>query len=1474
MSDSQKQPLNPLVNASIRDNQAHQETPVQSNDQTRDDLSQLLKRANDNHLETSKAIEECHGLAERLRDAGNIKRLAESHSEERDFDCSEDLGQFELLESIGRGGMGQVWKARHRRLGKIQAVKIIHPDRSNSAEVLQRFHREMQAIGRLEHPNIVAAQHADEVDGKPFLVMEYVDGKSLSEITKDHQKSGRPIEISSACEWIRQAALGIEYAHERGVLHRDIKPANIMLNRSGTIKVLDLGLARFVDSGTLEDTLTQIHQAVGTPDFMAPEQLSESHSVDHRADVYALGATLYYLLSGQACFPTDHGAPIIEKAMKIAQVPPPKVRDTRTNVPTALENLLCRCLAKNPDERPQSAREVAESLEQFLASQNEVDGLSRDVQVQGKQERQKTVPLLIIAVAAVGLLLLLGSFVLRLNDPVYGQLTIDAPDGINIRATKIDDSTKTYVFSAEDEHSSLAIGTWNITIEEKDFDEFVIEGNGIIEIKDRNGATVRISKSPLGHSKDPLSDPTVEKSFDDMALQSINSLQPRKRKPTVRGMAAQPADLSDQFDFNRVLLRPVNAIVDQWAYGRQHFDIDPLGESWAYSTRSDILARNTSSGKVEVVFSQSRNGANWQNVQFSDDGKLLAGIDLQARIIEIRRRDGRLENRIDYWPAFADLLAEQSQHQIKWLPDGKSLLVWSSLRAAIFTLGGRPQAMINFSAERFNFPESWQGIGLHHRGFPPLTWSASIHPSGRRITFLFGSGDVMFWDWETNSLSKLLQVSHSIQQWAGLVWHPGGEKFLLWCSDEDVESNEATPVARIYGNDGSLVHQQRRNWQKATWAPSGDYLVTDSGLILSEDLETVKQLDFANHVQTSRGTLNTNITPFWKTEDIITFAYGDVDRHDWSGAISRFHPSGRKIDSFDTPQPLQVISASIDSDGNPVSIHQWDATKVVLYVWTQEGRISRRQEIELHTGNPTCDWSSDGRYVALRGRGTHVIVNVNTGKLARESATGMDRDRTAFSSDSSIIVYSSIDKDQTVLTKRGGKVIATFSGSEYNSGLEFSADDRWLSWHSDSDNQSHMWLVDLEQDNLVPVDLAKKGETAFGKISFSPDSKHLLYSRRIGTNDELVLLNLEDRSEQVVPVQWDPNQALFTCAWSPNSRQFFAKGTMEFGSDGKVEQASQIEQERFYTLACFVDNNNLLLHSSENHGVSRISLTNLATSNSKNIPLLNGFEQRGVCPINRDDHFIIARSFMADEQLVVIDSQTGNIRWTGTAFSDGEAIAVSGAGQILNGAEDLNQYIINVIKYRGGRTVPLSMHQFSDRINASPEQAAMLWLRDHNATLKFADNTQSDVLENIVGISLSGPEAGMPPKSLPALAELRLRFANIPNIPEIAHRENLKVLSLEGCTQVSNISLLADFHGLISLDLSGTGIAPKAGSTLRRLPVLRELSLRNTKIDAFTLLDLAKINTLESLDIRGTQIPSNAIADFRSRLPVCKVLTD
>ncbi len=325
-----------------------------------DTFAEALRETVDlDELETER---ECAELVERLYQAANEPDFFQAcHVDRQATVVPSTIGPYEFLESIGSGGMGTVYRARHTRLKREVAIKVLREDRL-SARQIARFEREIEAIGKVDHPNIVRATEADERDGTLFLVMELVDGANLNRVAM----LNAPMRYQDACELIRQTATGLQHAHEHGLVHRDIKPSNLLLTRNGTIKIADLGLAMLRAEDEVEP-LTALGAVMGTPDYLAPEQWEDTSNVDIRADIYSTGCTLYYLLAGRAPFQDGQHTSAASKMKAHFQEEPTEIK---RELPAELLVLLKGCLAKSPNDRPDTPGELARALQPFTAEAN------------------------------------------------------------------------------------------------------------------------------------------------------------------------------------------------------------------------------------------------------------------------------------------------------------------------------------------------------------------------------------------------------------------------------------------------------------------------------------------------------------------------------------------------------------------------------------------------------------------------------------------------------------------------------------------------------------------------------------------------------------------------------------------------------------------------------------------------------------------------------------------------------------------------------------------------------------------------------------------------------------------------------------------------------------------------------------------------------------------------------------------------
>ena len=328
------------------------------------------------------------------------------------------LGNYVVLDKLGEGGMGVVLKAEHRRMKRIVALKVISPAAINARGALQRFEREVQAVAKLEHANIVTAHDADLAGETHFLVMQFVDGDDLAELVK---QSG-PLAVDRAVDCVLQAARGLEFAHQHGVIHRDVKPRNLLLSKEGVVKILDLGLARVEDtlSADHESTLTSTGAVMGTIDYMSPEQAEDSKTADERSDIYSLGCTLFYLLTGRSPYT---GETVMKRLLAHREAALPSLlaeletrnREARgATVVTldarlaTLDGIFRKMIAKRPEDRQPSMAAVITDLQRCLTAPVE-----RATPVMAVSEDSK-----------------LNDFLERISDPSYSGSADDPSTGI------------------------------------------------------------------------------------------------------------------------------------------------------------------------------------------------------------------------------------------------------------------------------------------------------------------------------------------------------------------------------------------------------------------------------------------------------------------------------------------------------------------------------------------------------------------------------------------------------------------------------------------------------------------------------------------------------------------------------------------------------------------------------------------------------------------------------------------------------------------------------------------------------------------------------------------------------------------------------------------------------------------------------------------------------------------------------------
>lgn len=276
------------------------------------------------------------------------------------------IGKYLVLELIGKGGLGSVYKARRVDLNTIVALKVLHPEMARDDTSLKRFFREAKSGANLSHKNIARLIDVDSVGNLYYLAMEYVDGKSLAEVLKEEG----PLDVATALEIAIQVADALRHAHSRGIIHRDLKPDNILLENGIVPKLVDLGLSKSLDTSS-SGMITMAGIVMGTPSYMSPEQATDARLADTRSDIYSFGATLYHMLAGRPPFTGDNVLKIIRK-VTTEQAPAP--RSLKPEIPEEVERIILRCIEKEPEKRYQTMDEVLQDLQRIASEYSSQDG--------------------------------------------------------------------------------------------------------------------------------------------------------------------------------------------------------------------------------------------------------------------------------------------------------------------------------------------------------------------------------------------------------------------------------------------------------------------------------------------------------------------------------------------------------------------------------------------------------------------------------------------------------------------------------------------------------------------------------------------------------------------------------------------------------------------------------------------------------------------------------------------------------------------------------------------------------------------------------------------------------------------------------------------------------------------------------------------------------------------------------------------
>ncbi|WP_339687859.1 protein kinase domain-containing protein [Gimesia maris] len=1381
----------------------------------------------------------------------------------------EEMRDYQILEQIGAGGMGIVYRALHKRLKREVVIKVLNKKMSDDPSAVLRFEREMEAIGSLNHAHIVAAHDAGEVEGTHYLVMEYVDGVNVSQLSKRLKQ----LSVADACEIVRQTAEALEFAHKQALIHRDIKPANLMITQQGVVKVLDLGLARLLNQDKQEAELTTTGQIMGTVEYMAPEQAESMMDVDYRADIYSLGVTLYKLLAGTSPYRFEEQEPVWKRLQKITSQPTIPLTEIRADLPAPLVELVSRMLERKPESRPASMAEIAvclkplcegSHLEQLIsADASEYADLHNTSQTilesslngtrfaPDSRPEKKTVlepasddnrgdnqkRTLLASLGGLGLIAVLS--VIIFLQSASGSVEIRLADGVS-DDIQINVLQAGQVIKVADQKSGwkieLSTGEYQLQLNGSS-DRIQLDKHQIRVLRGQS-EVVSITRKPETTlaRQEPGQPSVLKKEQPDL---TADFKWPAKTKTSkIQGILNEPAVFPEIPDWQI----PLTGVHKQARFspdGKYYLSSDgnnsPILTLTQVATGEELQTHQSirfNKWTADSWYSWSPDSRSYCLV--TNQGVTISSIDPTRKAVQIPINIP-LEGRIS---------------SLAWRPDGRDIAV------ALYHENHRSQI-------RLYHPDGTPGDvlidqKLMRTGQPqPAYWKLAWSPDSHNlIACSTGKNAVLHIDTQTNQIEPWLQDHpFSIHQ---AVWSPDG-KTIAFSDDKQI---------LLTSPQGDI---QKRHTLANLWAHE---------LLWSPDSESLLVLSNSSYLIPLKG----KPVPFRKAEsNLRDYLLAATPGRDGQRILALDNLLELQWYDFTTGEAQAVVeppSATVpvwDSRGDlPVQNMVWNRRGTQLATFSRYNTTSRRSHIQLWnadgTGAETVSIPGSAARVDFDPRGDLLTIGTIEGRLFQWSGQPDQPPAEILAK-----VYNNLHYVRPEISfSHDGRYIACKSGV-------YDRDQNKITWTPPYEKEGRYGLITAWSpvENVFAVvsgtdgivSLHKPDGTLVGKVSpekpanpgimiirWSPDGKWIAVPQQQSDSVAFYSRDLKQKLQIPKPESFEDSHASFW-NWSSDSQYFMGLGSKAGKSDRALVIFSPDKQQARISQYQFPDYTTALLSASP----------------AGNLILL--VQKMGTLCIHKLDN----------QQ----GPEIGPVLWKGQMFADGSSASFTPSGELLSESQEGSQNLRCLVREADGALTPWRYSEFQRRVFLSPGKVALMSVLSRGGQIRSTSSgellTASCNIQGLTTIeSLSEPvliELTQGVTNLQGLENLKV----VPEGTRLNFSDNRectdKILSqIQGATALVGLNLtgtavtsdclptLQSLSELRELNLSKTGIRDETVAGLTSLKELRSLEISNTLISDRSIDALLELPQLQSLNLTNCQISEKAIKRFRDARPDCQVI--